>query len=93
MAPKKTPNSKFFARFRSPPAGMHLTALIREVNLTFASATLAALRTAVEEDPEDVPVIWIHDYHLMEVQPPMFLFLHLVLFSVLMPADIIWCQE
>ena len=78
----------------------------RAVNLTFAEATVAALRAALEENPEvfpimfdsippllllhlflifflllkmfpyaichmkfnqDVPLIWIHDYHLMEV--------------------------
>jgi len=39
----------------------------RKVNNTFAEATLDALRTALKNNPDDVPMIWIHDYHLMEV--------------------------
>ena len=38
-----------------------------KVNNIVAEATLEALRTALERKPNDVPVIWIHDYHLMEV--------------------------
>ena len=37
------------------------------VNNIVAEATLEALRTALARKPSDVPVIWIHDYHLMEV--------------------------
>ena len=37
------------------------------VNNIVAEATLEALRTVLERKPTDVPVIWIHDYHLMEV--------------------------
>ena len=39
----------------------------RKVNKTFAEATLDALRSALNKNPDDVPMIWIHDYHLMEV--------------------------
>jgi len=39
----------------------------RSINQTFAEATMTALREALEFDPQDVPLIWIHDYHLMEV--------------------------
>ena len=37
------------------------------MNETFAMATVMALKQALEEDPGDSPIIWIHDYHLMEV--------------------------
>jgi len=39
----------------------------RKVNDIFAEATLKALRKALEKSPDSVPVIWVHDYHLMEV--------------------------
>jgi len=37
------------------------------VNQIFAEATLAALRTRTDSEPGEVPTIWVHDYHLMEV--------------------------
>jgi len=40
-------------------------AAYREVNTIFADAVLVALRAAFERDSQDVPVVWIHDYHLM----------------------------
>jgi len=36
----------------------------RKVNEKFAEETLKALR-GMEKDPDNVPLIWIHDYHLM----------------------------
>jgi len=39
----------------------------RKINHTFAEETLGALRAALAANPQDVPLIWIHDYHLMEV--------------------------
>jgi len=39
----------------------------RKVNNTFALSILDAIRKALEKKPESTPVIWIHDYHLMEV--------------------------
>jgi len=37
----------------------------RVVNEKFANLTLDALRKTVKESPEQVPLVWIHDYHLM----------------------------
>ncbi|XP_023330996.1 alpha,alpha-trehalose-phosphate synthase [UDP-forming] [Eurytemora carolleeae] len=39
----------------------------RKVNNTFAEATLTALRESLKKDADSTPLIWIHDYHLMEV--------------------------
>ena len=35
------------------------------MNEKFADITLNALRKTLDEKPEQLPVIWIHDYHLM----------------------------
>lgn len=37
----------------------------RNVNEKFAEVTLNALRQALDENPDQVPLVWIHDYHLM----------------------------
>lgn len=36
-----------------------------KVNKNFADLTLSALRRATKENPDQVPLVWIHDYHLM----------------------------
>jgi len=36
----------------------------RNINQRFAQETLAALRN-LPQDPDNVPLVWIHDYHLM----------------------------
>ena len=35
------------------------------VNTRFAAETLLALEQRLREEPDTVPVVWIHDYHLM----------------------------
>jgi len=35
------------------------------VNDHFAEITLQALRKMLKENPDQVPLVWIHDYHLM----------------------------
>ena len=35
------------------------------MNEKFAHVTLDALRKALQEQIDQVPIIWIHDYHLM----------------------------
>lgn len=37
----------------------------RKVNEDFAEITLKALRKMQTDHPEQVPLVWIHDYHLM----------------------------
>lgn len=37
----------------------------KKVNEKFAEATLKALRQTLEDQPGKVPIVWIHDYHLM----------------------------
>jgi trehalose 6-phosphate synthase/phosphatase len=37
----------------------------KKVNENFAICTLKALRQRLAENPDQVPLIWIHDYHLM----------------------------
>lgn len=37
----------------------------KKLNQTFAEATILALRRALATNPDQVPLIWIHDYHLM----------------------------
>ena len=37
----------------------------RKVNEIFATATLTALRRSIDENRDQCPIIWIHDYHLM----------------------------
>ena len=37
----------------------------QRVNDEFAEITLQALRRTVKENPDHMPLIWIHDYHLM----------------------------
>ena len=37
----------------------------RRVNEKFAVNTLTALRNSLSENPDQVPLVWIHDYHLM----------------------------
>jgi len=42
-------------------------AIYKKVNQIVAESTLKALKSAIEKKPGNVPVIWIHGYHLMEV--------------------------
>ena len=35
------------------------------MNDNFSEAVLKALRQVTKENPEQVPIVWIHDYHLM----------------------------
>ena len=37
----------------------------RRVNEIFAEKTLEALRNELEKTPGQIPLIWIHDYHLV----------------------------
>lgn len=42
-----------------------LTNLARRVNENFAQAVLKALRRINKEKADQIPIVWIHDYHLM----------------------------
>ena len=37
----------------------------RKVNEKFAEVTINALKKTLDENPDQLPIIWIHDYHLM----------------------------
>ena len=37
----------------------------RKVNEKFAEVTINALKKTLEGNPDQLPIIWIHDYHLM----------------------------
>ena len=38
---------------------------LRSVNELFAKITLQALRRMAAQNPDQIPLVWIHDYHLM----------------------------
>ena len=45
---------------------MSMITFFRKVNEHFADATLEALRQVLRDKGGDqVPIVWIHDYHLM----------------------------
>ena len=35
------------------------------MNEKFAEVTLKALRKTLDDRPDNIPIVWIHDYHLM----------------------------